>query len=146
VRDLIVTLVQADLAWQNPAANTHRLDALLAAAGPLGDLVVLPEMSATGFTMRPPGHAAPMDGPTVAWLRAEAAARGTTLCGSLAITADGHGVSYAGDSGAHHPLGHALLDRADMEGVASVVLPSHGLAAYREQFPTWQDADPFTLR
>jgi predicted amidohydrolase len=89
VRDLTVTLVQADLAWQDPATNRQRLGALLDAASPLGDLVILPEMFATGFSMRPPGHAEPMDGPTVAWLRDQAARRGITLCGSLAVVVDG---------------------------------------------------------
>lgn len=89
MRDLTLSLVQADLAWQDPAANRQRLTALLDAAPALGELVLLPEMFATGFTMRAPAHAEPMDGPTVAWLRATARDRGVTLGGSLAIVDGG---------------------------------------------------------
>ncbi len=48
---LRVTLVQTELAWQDPAANRHRLAAHF--RGLLGhtDLVVLPEMFSTGFSM-----------------------------------------------------------------------------------------------
>lgn len=46
------TLVQFDIAWEEPAANFARVRALLSAAPPeAGGLVVLPETFATGFTM-----------------------------------------------------------------------------------------------
>lgn len=85
MQDLTVTLVQADLAWRDAAANRARLDALLDGIAAPGDLVVLPEMFATGFTMAPEAVAEPMDGPTVAWMAATARRLGRTLCGSLAV-------------------------------------------------------------
>lgn len=104
MRDLTVSLIQAATHWHDPAANRALFDARLAALvrgeggsesgsegdieGP-GDLVVLPEMFATGFTMASAEQAEPMDGPTVTWLREKAVALDTAVCGSLCIVEDG---------------------------------------------------------
>lgn len=83
--DLTVSLVQADLAWEDADANrrafAHRLEAL----PPGVDLVVLPEMFSTGFTMRAEELAETMEGPTVAWMRAAARRAQATLAGSAII-------------------------------------------------------------
>ncbi len=47
------------------------------------DLIVLPEMFTTGFSMRPEGLAEPMDGPTVEWMREQAQDLGAALTGSF---------------------------------------------------------------
>lgn len=84
MRDLTLTLVQAATHWHDPAANrdlfTARLDALVGT-----DLVVLPEMFATGFTMDAVTQAETMDGPTVAWLQDRARRLDAAVCGSLVI-------------------------------------------------------------
>jgi predicted amidohydrolase len=84
VSTLNVVLVQADLAWHEAAENRRRLDAMLAAVAG-ADLVVLPEMFASGFTMQPEQVAETMAGHSVAWLRAQAARLGAVVCGSLAL-------------------------------------------------------------
>lgn len=64
-----VVLVQPDIAWEAPAANFARVEALLAAnPPPVGALVVLPEMFATGFTLNAAALAEPEGGPTEAFL------------------------------------------------------------------------------
>ena len=82
---LRVTLIQAELAWQAPATNRRALAAHF--RGLLGhtDLVVLPEMFSTGFSMDAEGLAETMDGPTVDWMREEAAALGCVITGSLIV-------------------------------------------------------------
>ena len=85
MQDLTVTLVQAQLAWQDPAANRRRFAEIIDALPERGRLVVLPEMFTTGFTMEPESHAEPMDGPSVAWMTGTARRHGVTLCGSIAI-------------------------------------------------------------
>ena len=87
MRDLTVAIVQDTLDWEQPAANRERFAARLDEIDG-ADLAVLPEMFSTGFTMNAAGVAETMDGPTVAWLRAQAAARALALAGSLVI-ADG---------------------------------------------------------
>ena len=83
--DLTVTLVQADLHWHEPAANRAQFDALLGALPAPTDLIVLPEMFTTGFSMAAANLAETMQGPTVAWLRATAAHHGAVVTGSVII-------------------------------------------------------------
>lgn len=87
--DLTVTIVQADLAWEDSSANLARLSAVLP-AGPMNtDLIVLPEMFATGFSMNPAPIAQTMDGPAVRWMLDLAAEKDAAVAGSLIITEGG---------------------------------------------------------
>jgi len=86
---LRVTMVQCDLAWQEPATNRHRLAAHFRGLAGHTDLVVLPEMFSTGFSMEAAALAEDMDGPTVGWMREEAAAMGCVLSGSLIVREGG---------------------------------------------------------
>ena len=83
--NLRVTMIQADLAWQDPAANRHALAAHFRGLQGHTDLIVLPEMFSTGFSMDAAELAETMDGPTVGWLREEAAAMGCAITGSLIV-------------------------------------------------------------
>jgi len=83
--DLTVSFLQTALHWQDAAANRAALaDALAQITAPT-DLIVLPEMFTTGFSMAAPALAETMDGPTVAWLRERAAAHDAVVTGSLII-------------------------------------------------------------
>jgi predicted amidohydrolase len=90
MRDLRATLVQQPLAWHDAAANRRHLEALLAPHAGTSDLVVLPEMFTTGFTMAAAEVAETMDGPSVAWLRATAQRLGAVVAGSVVIDDGGH--------------------------------------------------------
>ena len=83
--NLRVTMIQSDLAWQDAAENRRRLAAHFRGLAGHTDLIVLPEMFATGFSMDAERLAEPMDGPTVEWLREEAAAVGCAITGSLIV-------------------------------------------------------------
>ena len=48
-----VSIVQQPLAWSDPEANRRHFAAVLAPLAGGTDLVVLPEMFTTGFTMKP---------------------------------------------------------------------------------------------
>jgi len=62
-------LCQPDLVWENKPATIDRVRALLATHPiPRGSLIVLPEMFATGFSMRPEATAEPPGGPTESFL------------------------------------------------------------------------------
>jgi predicted amidohydrolase len=89
MQDLSVTLVQAALAWEDPSANRRRIGELIGDLGVTTDLVVLPEMFTTGFTMDPASNAETMEGASVAWLADTARRHGVTLCGSLVIAEGG---------------------------------------------------------
>jgi predicted amidohydrolase len=85
---LTVSLLQAELAWHDPEANRRhfreRMNAL-----PETDVIVLPEMFTTGFTMAAEELAEGPDGPTGDWMREMAATRDAAVCGSLIVRDDG---------------------------------------------------------
>ncbi|PAU65116.1 amidohydrolase [Pseudomonas sp. PIC25] len=84
--DLSLALVQTDLVWQDPAANRAKLELLLEQARGV-DLIVLPEMFSTGFSMESERLAEPEQGPTSAWLLQQAARLNATITGSLIVQA-----------------------------------------------------------
>lgn len=87
---LRVAALQTDIVWEDPAASLAGLAPWLDAAQAAGArLVALPEMFACGFSMQAAKLAEPPDGPTVSFLRREAAARGLWLAGSLPERAAG---------------------------------------------------------
>jgi predicted amidohydrolase len=87
---LTVTTIQTDLVWEDKAANLRRLEQKIISIKEPTEVVILPEMFSTGFSMRPAGLAEPMDGPTVTWMREVAARRKVILTGSVIIEAEGH--------------------------------------------------------
>lgn len=87
---LRITLIQAPLEWQSPCANRRHFAELMAPLAGQTDLILLPEMFATGFTMAPETHGEPADGETLAWMRAQSAQIGAMLCGSLAVKEGGN--------------------------------------------------------
>ena len=65
---LRVTLVQNSLIWENPGANRRKFDQVIKEIEDT-DLVILPEMCTTGFSMNPEKLAEQADGPTLEWLK-----------------------------------------------------------------------------
>lgn len=87
--DLRVTLVQSMLHWEDAAANRAMFGQKLAALKGATDLVVLPEMFTTGFSMRSKELAETMDGSTIAWMREQAKRIDAAVYGSVIITEGG---------------------------------------------------------
>ena len=83
-------LVQARLDWQDPDRNRERLGRMLESAEDAFDLAVLPETFTTGFLGDADLPGEGMDGPTVAWMREQAARHGSALAGSAVITEHGN--------------------------------------------------------
>lgn len=87
--DLIVTLVQADLIWEDKPANLTRLEERILAHENGVHVFVLPEMFSTGFSMRPEVLAEGMDGSTVEWMKRLAHKKKAIITGSLIIEEEG---------------------------------------------------------
>ncbi|MBD2768518.1 amidohydrolase [Hymenobacter sp. BT664] len=83
--DLTVSFIQTALHWHDAAANRAALEQHLAQLTGPTDLIVLPEMFTTGFSMEAATQAETMAGPTVAWLRERAAAHQAVITGSIII-------------------------------------------------------------
>ena len=85
---LRLTILQTDIAWEDKTANLQRLHRRLQQLQGHTDLVVLPEMFATGFSMHARELAEEGEGRTLAALKTWAAQYGIALCGSY-IAAEG---------------------------------------------------------
>ncbi len=83
-----VTLIQTNLHWENPTANREMFTEMFTNLIGKTDLVVIPEMFTTGFSMRSKELAETMDGPTVAWMKTSAIKMGAVITGSM-ITQEG---------------------------------------------------------
>ena len=84
-----VVLVQTDLIWENPAENRKAIDTKINVLTTKIDLIVLPEMFTSGFTMRPELVAETMDGITINWLKKIAKSKNCAVTGSLVILENG---------------------------------------------------------
>lgn len=81
---LKVAILQPDPVWEDKTTNLALYDRMI---GDLGspDLILLPEMFDTGFSMNVGQLAETMDGPVVSWMREKAALTGAVVAGSTII-------------------------------------------------------------
>lgn len=78
-----LALVQADLLWQNTDGNLAKFDTLLSDIDKDSDIVILPEMFATGFTMAVDKLEKPVGHTSLEWLKSKAFSLKINLVGSL---------------------------------------------------------------
>ena len=69
MKTLQLALIQPDIVWQNPIANQQQFESILAQLPKNTNLIVLPEMWATGFTMTPHEVAESMHHTSVEWMK-----------------------------------------------------------------------------
>jgi predicted amidohydrolase len=81
--DLTITLIQTALVWEKPAENRRLLGQKIAAIPEPTDLIILPEMFTTGFTMNAEKLAEKPDGETAKWLLELAKLKNAAICGSI---------------------------------------------------------------
>lgn len=86
--NLHISLIQTDLFWEDKFRNLEMLEKKIAATEAATQIVVLPEMFTTGFTMQPKLFAETMEGPTVEWMVEQAAMHKIILTGSVIIEED----------------------------------------------------------
>ena len=82
MEDLKIALVQTSLVWENHSANLELMDKHLAKII-AADVIVLPEMFTTGFSMEPARLAQKMDGNTMQWLAQKAKEKNAVITGSF---------------------------------------------------------------
>lgn len=83
---LHISLIQTALHWEKPDTNLQMFERYFEQIPENCDLVVLPEMFTTGFTMNPVPVAETMTGETVAWLKRHSKKRNYAICGSIIIS------------------------------------------------------------
>ncbi len=85
---LSFSLIQTALFWEDKAANLAMLAEKIRRIEEYTEVIVLPEMFSTGFSMQPEKFAETMDGPTIEWMRSLSAEKKAILTGSIIIKED----------------------------------------------------------
>jgi omega-amidase len=88
MRDLKVTLAQCELTWEDPQDNREQIRKLVAPEAAASDLLVLPEMFTTGFSMNAVANAEEPGGATEQWMTALAREFDCAVTGSIAVNKD----------------------------------------------------------
>lgn len=86
---LSITLIQSALHWQDKAANLAMFKQQINAIKEKTEIVVLPEMFSTGFSMQPETLAETMNGETLQWMQRVAAEKKIILTGSMIAVEEG---------------------------------------------------------
>ena len=84
-----IALVQTDLFWQNASKNRENFDSKINEIQSEVNLIVLPEMFSTGFTMNASEVAETMQGETIEWMKLKAKQKNAAITGSVVITENG---------------------------------------------------------
>jgi len=83
MQDLKITIIQADLHWEDIGANLAMFEEKIWQIGESTDVIVLPEMFTTGFTMQAPRLAEHMNMRTFKWMKQMADQTGALILGSF---------------------------------------------------------------
>lgn len=83
VIDLRIAVVQSNIIWQNVESNLTHLNNLLSPLSGSTDIIVLPEMFTTGFTMNPSFVTPAEQEITLLWMKKMAADFSSAVCGSI---------------------------------------------------------------
>jgi len=151
-----VTLAQQPLAWHDAPANRAHFAALLAPLAGSTDLVILPEMFTSGFTMQPEKYAEDADGETREWLLEQARTLDAAVGGSVAVNDRGRfynrfmialpdGLTYWYDK--RHLFRMAGEHRHYSAGAHALIIEWRGvrlcpLVCYDLRFPVWSRRRP----
>lgn len=148
---LTITTIQTSLHWENKAANLLMLEEKINSIGQRTELVILPEMFSTGFSMNPAALAESMNGPTVDWMKRISHTHRVILVGSLIIEEDGKYFNRLiwmmpnGEWGAYnkrHLFGFAEEDKHYHPGQTRLIASVKGWrinlqVCYDLRFPVW---------
>ena len=86
---LIISLVQFDIKWQQPQENLNRLAGMISPLSGHTDLILLPEMFSTGFTMEPERFYEETEGIAYTWMHKMAGRTGACMAGSYIVRENG---------------------------------------------------------
>jgi omega-amidase len=90
VNNLKVSFIQSDLHWENPVENRSQFSKKIQTISDEIDLIVLPEMFTTGFTMNALEAAEPHKGISFQWMQDQAKLKNVAITGSLIIEEHGN--------------------------------------------------------
>nr|WP_321232541.1 amidohydrolase [uncultured Psychroserpens sp.] len=83
--ELKIALVQSNLVWENPEQNRINFSNKINSIAEPVDIIILPEMFTSGFTMNAKANAESMTGDTISWMQQLAKQKHTAITGSVII-------------------------------------------------------------
>jgi omega-amidase len=89
MQDLKISLIQSGLHWESPDANMAMFEEKIWKISEQTDIIILPEMFSTGFTMNAKELAEPMNYKACKWMKQQAAQAKAVVTGSVIIKEDG---------------------------------------------------------
>ncbi|GAA3595968.1 amidohydrolase [Flavivirga amylovorans] len=148
---LKIALIQSDLVWENPKQNLENFSKKIDHISETVDLIVLPEMFTTGFTMNAKDVAEPMNGKTVEWMQSVASKFNTAIVGSFVVLEENNyhnRLLFVESSGAiqYYDKRHTFTlvgeDKIYTAGVKKLIIDYKGwkicpLVCYDLRFPVW---------
>jgi omega-amidase len=148
---LTFTLIQTNLAWENKPANLAMLEEKIQAIQQRTEIIVLPEMFSTGFSMKCKELAETMEGETVAWMKKVAREKKVIVTGSAIIEEAGNYYNRViwmlpnGNMGCYnkrHLFAYANEDEHFTAGTKRFIARVKGwkvnmLVCYDLRFPVW---------
>ncbi|HPF27413.1 MAG TPA: amidohydrolase [Steroidobacteraceae bacterium] len=151
-----LALLQQALAWEDREANYRVFETMLAPLRQQVDLVVLPEMFTTGFTMQPERLAEPAAAMTIRWLQTQARALDAAVTGSVVVADAGkffNRLLWVTPDGAVSSYDKRHLFRMAREhehytaGASTLLIEWRGfkiapLVCYDLRFPVWSRRRP----
>lgn len=151
MNDLKVTLIQSDLYWESPEKNLDQFKRKLLGIEDESDLIVLPEMFNTGFSMNAEKLSEQMSGKTMEWMHQMAEQKKAVITGSLIINEDEkyfNRLIWMNPNGSYshydkkHLFSLAKEDKTFHAGNHQWIMPLKGwkifpLICYDLRFPVW---------
>jgi predicted amidohydrolase len=148
---LHVAIIQSHLAWENPVQNRINFTKKIEEISNNVDLIVLPEMFTSGFTMHPQYVAETMEGKTIVWMKKLAYDKQCAIVGSLVITENNkyynrlvfvHPNGLIDTYDKRHTFTLAGEDKVYEKGNAKLIVNYNGfkirpLICYDLRFPVW---------
>ncbi len=148
---LKVAIIQSNLIWEKPKKNRKLFSEKIESIITPVDLIVLPEMFTSGFTMNAAAVAETMDGKSVEWMKKMALQTGAAIVGSLIIQEAGkfyNRLLFVEPSGLittynkRHTFTLAGEDKVFSAGTEKVIVEYKGwkicpLVCYDLRFPVW---------
>jgi omega-amidase len=153
---LTITGIQTSLHWEAPAANLNMFEEKIKSISGKTEIVILPEMFSTGFSMKPEEFAETMEGETVKWMKRIAAEKKAILTGSLIVEENGEyfnrltWVLPNGQYGVYdkrHLFAYAGEDEQYTAGTKRLIASVNGwrinlMVCYDLRFPVWARQSP----
>lgn len=147
---LKVSTIQAALTWEDHKANLNNFDRLISSLGKGSDIIVLPEMFSTAYTMKPHKVAQFAD-QTIEWMRNKAASLESVITGSIVAQDNNQYFNRliwmppSGKWGMYdkrHLFGMAGEDKVYTPGTSRTIFEYKGwrilpLICYDLRFPVW---------